>query len=142
VVVDSRLEISPHARVLGPGTLIAAAREDDSRIAVLRERGAEVVVLPNASGKVDLAALVAELARRGMNEVHIEAGHKLNASLLQDNLVDELIVYLAPRILGDTARGMFHLPELTDLAQSRGFELRDVRTIGGDARVIARAKAL
>ena len=141
VVVDSRLEIAPSARVLGPGTLIAAARDEVSRSGALRERGAEVIVLPNASGKVDLAALVAELGRRGMNEVHIEAGHKLNASLLQENLVDELLVYLAPRILGDSARGMFHLPELTDLAQCRAFELRDVRTIGGDVRVISRAKA-
>jgi diaminohydroxyphosphoribosylaminopyrimidine deaminase/5-amino-6-(5-phosphoribosylamino)uracil reductase len=142
VVVDSRLDISPRARVLGPGTLIAAARDDGSRSGALRDRGAEVIVLPNASGKVDLAALVAELGRRGVNELHIEAGHKLNASLLQENLVDELLVYLAPRILGDTARGMFHLPELTDLTQSRALELRDVRTIGGDLRVIARVKAL
>jgi len=97
-------------------------------------------VLPNASGKVDLAALVADLARRGMNEVHIEAGHKLNGSLLQENLVDELLLYLAPNILGDTARGMFHLPELTDLSGRRELELRDVRPVGGDIRVLARLK--
>jgi len=142
VVVDSRLDISPRARVLGHGTLIAAARDEASRSGALRDRGAEVIVLPNASGKVDLAALIAELGRRGINELHIEAGHKLNASLLQADLVDELLVYLAPRILGDTARGMFHLPELTDLTQSRALELRDVCTIGGDLRVMARVKAL
>jgi len=141
VVVDSRLETPTSARVLGPGTLIAAACEDRARIAGLQARGAEVIVLPNASGKVDLAALVADLARRGMNEVHIEAGHKLNGSLLQENLVDELLLYLAPNILGDTARGMFHLPELTDLSGRRELELRDVRPVGGDIRVLARLKA-
>jgi diaminohydroxyphosphoribosylaminopyrimidine deaminase/5-amino-6-(5-phosphoribosylamino)uracil reductase len=142
VVVDSRLDISPAARVLGPGTVIAAARRDDSRIAALRDRGADVMVLPNASGKVDLAALMTELGARGMNEVHIEAGHKLNGSLLRENLVDELLVYLAPQILGDTARGMFHLPELTELSQRHELELRDVRPIGGDVRVLARVKGV
>ena len=141
VVVDSRLDIPASARVLGPGTLIAAARHDGSRVAALQERGAEVVVLPNASGKVDLAALMAELARRGMNEVHIEAGHKLNGSLLRENLVDELLVYLAPNILGDSARGMFDLPELTDLSGRRELELRDVSRVGNDLRVLARVKS-
>jgi diaminohydroxyphosphoribosylaminopyrimidine deaminase/5-amino-6-(5-phosphoribosylamino)uracil reductase len=141
VVVDSRLEIPASARMLGPGTLIAAAQQDDSRIAALRQRGAEVVVLRNASGKVDLAALMAELARRGMNEVHIEAGHKLNGSLLQENLVDELLVYLAPHILGDAARGMFHLPELTELSERRELDIRDVSRVGADLRVLARLKA-
>jgi diaminohydroxyphosphoribosylaminopyrimidine deaminase / 5-amino-6-(5-phosphoribosylamino)uracil reductase len=142
VVVDSRLEIPASARVLGAGTLIAAARNDASRIAALQERGVEVLVLPNASGKVDLAALMAELGRRGMNELHVEAGHKLNGSLLQENLVDELLVYLAPHILGDSARGMFHLPELSDLSARRELDFRDVCRIGDDLRVLARVKAV
>ena len=140
VVVDSRLEIPTAARILGPGTLIAAAGDDSSRRAALQDRGAEVIVLPNASGKVDLAALMAELARRGMNEVQIEAGHKLNGSLLREKLVDELLVYLAPSILGDAARGMFHLPDLADLSGRHELELREVRQLGADLRVLARVK--
>ena len=138
VVVDSRLETPASARVLGPGTLLAAAGSDPERGGALQARGAEIVVLPNAGGKVDLEALVRELARRGMNEVHVEAGHKLNGSLLRENLVDELVVYLAPHIIGDAAQGMFHLPELTDLSARRELELKEVRTVGSDVRIIAR----
>ena len=138
VVVDSRLDTPGSARVLGAGTLIAAARQDAARSAALAAKGAEIVVLPNAAGKVDLAALMRELARRQMNEVHVEAGHRLNGSLLQENLVDELLVYLAPSILGDTARGMFHLPELEALSARRELVVKNVQTIGADIRIVAR----
>jgi diaminohydroxyphosphoribosylaminopyrimidine deaminase/5-amino-6-(5-phosphoribosylamino)uracil reductase len=141
VVIDSRLETSLDARVLGPGTLIAAARGEQQRIDALRGKDAEVIVLPNASGKVDLQALVQELSRREINEVHVEAGHKLNGSLLRGGLVDELVIYLAPSILGDAARGMFDLPELTDLSARRELRLLDVSTIGSAIRVIARTGA-
>jgi len=140
VVVDSRLETPVAARVLAPGTLIAAAYRDERRIDALAARGAEIVVLPNVSGKVDLSSLMCELARREMNEVHVEAGFKLNGSLLQENLVDELVVYIAPHVLGDKAQGMFHLPELHDLSARHELELREVSTLGGDVRVIARVK--
>ena len=138
VVVDSRLETPLSAKVLGPGTLIAAAAGNAPGAKMLADEGAEVVVLPNAAGKVDLAALMGELARRGINEVHVEAGHKLNGSLLQEGLVDELVVYLAPHILGEAARGMFHLPALEDLAGRRELAFTDVRAFGADIRVIAR----
>ena len=141
IVVDSRLEIPMSARVLGPGTLIAAANDDGERIEALRALGAEVTVLPNPSGKVDLAALLHDLAHRGMNEIHVEAGFRLNGSLVRENLVDELVVYLAPHLIGDTARGMFDLPELADLAQRRELEVKEVRTVGADIRVIARLSA-
>jgi len=138
VVVDSRLETPASARVLGAGTLIAAAARDAARARALEERGAEIVVLPNASNKVDLAALMRELARREVNEVHVEAGFRLNGSLLRENLVDELVVYLAPHVIGDAAQGMFHLPELQDLSARRELDLREVRTVGNDIRIIAR----
>lgn len=138
VVVDSRLETPASARVLGAGTLIAAAARDAARAAALEKRGAEIVVLPNDSGKVDLAALLRELARRELNEVHVEAGFKLNGSLLRENLVDELVVYLAPHVIGDAAQGMFHLPELEDLSARRELDLKEVRTVGNDIRIIAR----
>lgn len=79
-----------------------------------------------------------ELGVRQMNEIHVEAGYKLNGSLLKENLVDELVVYLAPSVLGDSARGMFHLASLDDLAMRRRLELHDVRMVGPDVRIIAR----
>jgi len=116
IVVDSRLELPLNARVLrGGGLLIASARDDTRAIAALREKGAEVVVIPNRAGKVELPALMRELAKREINEIHVEAGHRLNGSLVDEGLIDELLVYLAPSLLGDAARGMFHLPELADL---------------------------
>jgi diaminohydroxyphosphoribosylaminopyrimidine deaminase / 5-amino-6-(5-phosphoribosylamino)uracil reductase len=140
VIVDSRLETPLDAQVLGAGTLIAAAVDDAARAQALRERGAQVVLLPNAAGKVDLAELMRELGRRELNEVHVEAGYKLNGSLLAADLVDELLIYLAPHILGDAARGMFHLPALEDLAGRRSFSVRELRRVGEDIRVIARGR--
>ncbi|MGZ5234200.1 MAG: RibD family protein, partial [Burkholderiales bacterium] len=141
LVVDSRLEVAANARVLGTGSLVAAAIDDRARSDVLRGQGTEVIVLPNASGKVDLKALMHELGRREMNEVHVEAGYKLNGSLLREGLVDELLIYLAPHVLGDTARGMFHLPELTELSGRLELEVRDLSTVGSDIRIRARPKA-
>jgi diaminohydroxyphosphoribosylaminopyrimidine deaminase/5-amino-6-(5-phosphoribosylamino)uracil reductase len=138
VVVDSRLQTPLTARVLGPGTLIAAAGADVPRTVALRAKGAEVVVLPNHEGKVELPALLQELARRGCNEVHVEAGHKLNGSLLDEGLVDELLIYLAPCLLGDTAQGMFHLPPLQNLAQRRNVKITEVTRVGEDIRLLAR----
>jgi diaminohydroxyphosphoribosylaminopyrimidine deaminase/5-amino-6-(5-phosphoribosylamino)uracil reductase len=139
VVVDSRLQLPLSAKLLEGGkVLVAAAVDDKAGIAALQDRGAEVVVLPNARGKVDLTELMRELARRELNEVHVEAGFKLNGSLLDVGLVDELLIYLAPSILGDGACGMFSLPELADLAQKRLVQFTDVRTIGSDIRILAR----
>jgi diaminohydroxyphosphoribosylaminopyrimidine deaminase/5-amino-6-(5-phosphoribosylamino)uracil reductase len=139
VVVDSRLELPLSAKLLQSGeVLVAAALRDDAAIAALQARGADVVVLPDARGKVELNELMLELARREINEVHVEAGFKLNGSLLGAGLVDELLLYLAPGILGDSARGMFGLPALADLAHKRLVQFTDVQTIGGDLRIRAR----
>lgn len=139
VVVDSRLELSPNARVLGGGkVLVAAARSDCGKIDALCQRGAEVVLLPAADGNVDLTALFAELARRGINEVHGEAGCALNGSLLRAGLVDELLLYLAPCLIGDSARGMFATPALESLADRRRLVIHDLRSLGTDLRLLAR----
>ena len=139
VVIDSRLETPSGAKVLeGGGTLIAAASEHAGRAGVLRERGAEIFVSANAAGKVELPELMRELARRGVNELHVEAGHRLNGSLLREGLVDELLIYLAPHLLGDAARGMFALPELERLDGRQPLEIRDLRMVGTDIRVLAR----
>lgn len=142
VLIDSRLDVPLAARILqGGNVLIAAARDDRARIEALQARGAEVVVFPNPDGKVELADLFAELARRGWNEIHVEAGTKLNGSLMREGLVDELVVYLAPSLLGDSARGMFNLPVFASLDERVSLEIGDVRMLGRDLRVIARVAA-
>jgi diaminohydroxyphosphoribosylaminopyrimidine deaminase/5-amino-6-(5-phosphoribosylamino)uracil reductase len=139
ILVDSRLEVPLAARILdGGNVLIAAAVEDVAKIDALRARGAEVVVLPNAAGKVALGDLVRELGRRALNEVHVEAGFKLNGSLVASGVVDELLVYLAPKLLGETGRKMFNLPGVERLADARRLRLVDVAQVGGDVRLIAR----
>jgi len=139
VVVDSRLEIPLTARIFdGAPVLVATARGDAAKAAALAERGAEVLELPHAAGKVDLAALLAELGRRGLNEIHAEAGCKLNGSLLAEGLVDELLLYLAPCLIGDAARGLFGLPELCDLSERRNVKIHDLRQVGADIRILAR----
>jgi diaminohydroxyphosphoribosylaminopyrimidine deaminase/5-amino-6-(5-phosphoribosylamino)uracil reductase len=139
VLVDSRLEATLDARVFAGGNaLVAAAIGNRDRIERLRERGVEVVLLPNASGKVELTELMHELARRELNEIHVEAGFKLNGSLVAAGVVDELVVYLAPSVIGESGRGMFDLPEIADLAGRRRLALRDVQRIGEDLRLVAR----
>ena len=139
VVVDSRLETPLTARILQGGpALVAAAVDNEKRANSLRSAGAEVLVLPNAAGKVELKTLLEELARRGINEVHAEAGCKLNGSLLREGLVDELLLYLAPCVIGHDASGLFNLPELTSLDGKRRLQIRDLRQIGEDIRLIAR----
>ena len=139
VVIDSRLETSPDAAVLDGGrVLIAAAQDDAARSAPLRARGAEIVILPNAQGKVELADLLQELGRRGINEVLAEAGTRLNGSLLREGCVDELLIYQAPILLGDAARGMFGLAELTDLAGAMRLDIIERRAVGADFRIRAR----
>ena len=143
VVVDSRLETPPSARILdgarnGAPVLIACASEDAARAAALRARGAELLVLPNAAGKVELPALFGELARRGINEVHAEAGLKLNGSLLREDCVDELLLYLAPCLIGDAAQGLFNLPALESLAARRTLAIRDIPALVCDLRLLAR----
>jgi len=138
IVIDSHLAIAPQAKVLaGGGALVVAAHEDDANAQALRAAGNEVLVLP-ADGRVDLAALMRSLGARSMNEVHVEAGPTLSGSLLQAGLVDELLVYLAPGIVGDRARGMFDMPQLSALSQRHALDFRDVRRIGPDLRILAR----
>jgi diaminohydroxyphosphoribosylaminopyrimidine deaminase/5-amino-6-(5-phosphoribosylamino)uracil reductase len=92
-------------------------------------------------GKTDLAAIARELAARGYNEVTIETGSKLNGSLLAAGVIDEIILYLAPRLLGDGAMGLFALPEITRLEQALQPRIVDVRNVGQDIRITARLGA-
>jgi diaminohydroxyphosphoribosylaminopyrimidine deaminase/5-amino-6-(5-phosphoribosylamino)uracil reductase len=139
VLVDSRLEVAPGARIFGNGgALVFAAVEDRAKIAALRDRGVEVAVLPNAAGKTALGEVMRELGRRELNEVHVEAGFKLNGSLVAAGVVDELVVYLAPSLIGESGQGMFNLPAIDDLAQRGRLAWRDIQRLGDDLRVVAR----
>lgn len=138
-VVDSRLETSPDANFFQPGRrlIIYGAVQDAQREAALAARGAEVVLLPGPGGKVDLPALLRDLAARGVNELHVEAGHKLNGSLVREGLVDELLVYLAPKLIG-LGREMAHFGPLADLAAAVPLQFRSSERVGPDLRIIAR----
>ena len=119
VIVDSKLQTPPQAKVLAPPgkVLIYAAEVAAPSLGALQDQGAEVMVLPGPQGKVDLNAMVQDLGQRHINEVHIEAGHKLNGSLLKAGLVDELLVYMAPMLLGE-GREMAQLGALTRLDEA------------------------
>ena len=138
IVVDSQLETDPAAQVLaGGGTWIITTDAHPERASRLRDAGAEVIVLPTEGAKVDLTALMQLLGQRQMNELHVEAGYKLNGSLLRMGLVDEMLVYLAPCLLGP-AQGMARLPELNALSDRITMRFHRVDRVGDDLRVITR----
>lgn len=136
VILDSELRTPPTAKILQlPGSvLIFTASADPDRQAALRAAGVDLVMVPTTGEGLDLAAVMAELARRECNEVHAECGPTLAGALLQVELVDELVIYLAPLLLGDKARGLFQLPELTLMQDRRELELIETRAVGKDWR--------
>jgi len=139
VIVDSRLETPPDARILqGGNVLVFCGSEDAARRRALEAQGAEVVVLANAAGKVDLPPMLEALAKRGVNELHVEGGFKLNGSLVREGCVDEFLFYLNPSLLGDTAQGMVNLPAPDSLDARVKLRLHAVERVGEDLRVIAR----
>ncbi len=138
VVLDSGLRMPLNARILDGGVLIYTAQPDEEKTAALRDAGATVVVLPDANGQVDLQAMLQELAQRGCNEVLVEAGAVLNGALLRAGLIDELLLYLAPTLLGDMARGMASMGKLVSLDQRVELAWHDVRQIGRDLRILVR----
>jgi diaminohydroxyphosphoribosylaminopyrimidine deaminase/5-amino-6-(5-phosphoribosylamino)uracil reductase len=142
VVVDSRLRIGLDAKILeGGGVVVATATDDPHKARALEAAGAEVWVLPDAHGKVELAALAGRLARHGVNEVLVEAGINLHSALITAGIVDELVIYLAPHLLGDAARGMVRLPGIERMDQRVDLQIRDVRSFGPDLRLVARIGA-
>jgi len=135
VVVDSRLEIPQRAKILqGDGKVLLFSAIEPKRVVP----GAEHVVLPNPGGKVDLPAMLGALAKRGVNELHVEAGFRLNGSLVREGCVDEFLLYLNPSFLGDAAQGMLDLPPFDSLDKRLKLAVRSVDPIGGDLRILAR----
>ena len=141
VIVDSRLDTPPASRMLdAPGAaLIYAAAPDESRRAALESRGVQIALMPGPSGKVDLIAMLENLAARGINELHVEAGHKLNGSFVREGLVDEFLIYMAPKLLG-AGRELAAFGPLESLQGSLALRFVSVTQIGDDLRLIARPK--
>ncbi len=141
VVVDSRLETPLDARLFTPGRVIYiyAAVPNPEKKAALEARGATVIHQPGGNGKVDLAAMLRDLAQREVNEVHVEAGHKLNGSLLREGLVDEFVVYLAPKWIGQGA-GMASFGPITELSQAVELDFLSTDRLGPDLRIVARVR--
>jgi diaminohydroxyphosphoribosylaminopyrimidine deaminase/5-amino-6-(5-phosphoribosylamino)uracil reductase len=140
VIVDSHLAIPLDARLLqGETVLIFTANgENQEKKAALEKMGMQVIVLPDAEGMVDLRKMMTTLADLGINEVLVEAGCSLNSALVNTGLVDEMIIYFAPHLIGDNAQGMIKLPELVSLEHKKTLVIQDLRMIGRDIRVIAK----
>ena len=145
VIVDSRLDTPLGARLFEhtrPDSAtprqvwIYAAIDNPDKRAALEAKGAHVSLLPNPQGKVDLEALLHDLARREVNELHVEAGHKLNGSLIREGCVDEVLLYLAPQMLG-LGQGMAQWGPLDNLSQALRLEFKETALIGKDLRVLA-----
>ena len=145
VVVDSQLQTRPDAHIFiaGRPVWIYAAVRHEAKAVALEAAGATVTCLPNADGKVDLGAMLEDLAARGVNELHVEAGHKLNGSLMREGCVDELLVYLAPKLIGSGMEMASHIHAggpLTALTGALPLEFRSVDLLGPDLRILARVR--
>jgi diaminohydroxyphosphoribosylaminopyrimidine deaminase/5-amino-6-(5-phosphoribosylamino)uracil reductase len=139
VVLDSRLQTPPTAQLgKSPGrTLILTCSNDTEKRGALQQAGFEVYQLASKNGRLDLTAVLRFLAQKQhINDVLVEAGAVLNGALLAENLVDEWVVYIAPCILGDSGRGLFHLPHVTTMADKKVLRLLDTRQVGGDLRLV------
>jgi diaminohydroxyphosphoribosylaminopyrimidine deaminase/5-amino-6-(5-phosphoribosylamino)uracil reductase len=140
IVLDSKLQTPPAARLLDPpdgGVWIFCASDNPERRAALEDRGAEVLSQPGSDGKVDLEKMLETLAARGVNELHVEAGSRLNTALLGAGLVDELLVYLAPKLIG-VGRDITAWGPLDSLADALQFAFIDLQRVGVDLRLRAR----
>jgi diaminohydroxyphosphoribosylaminopyrimidine deaminase/5-amino-6-(5-phosphoribosylamino)uracil reductase len=139
VVVDSRLQtpLDAHLFIAGRACLIYAAVQNDAKKAALEARGATVIMLPDANGKVDLAAMMRDLGRREINELHVEAGSKLNGSLIRAGLVDEFVLYLAPKLLG-AGQDMAAFGPLQTLSEAVELQFQSTDRVGADLRIVAR----
>ena len=139
VVVDSTLRTPLDAKLFLPERKVRVytASRDAQKISALQERGAQVIALPDANGTVDLAALLQDLGRHEINDLHVEAGHQLSGALISANLVDEFIVYLAPKLLGQGA-DMTSFGPLSALSEALALEFKSIEKIGTDLRIVAR----
>ncbi|MDC9728248.1 MAG: bifunctional diaminohydroxyphosphoribosylaminopyrimidine deaminase/5-amino-6-(5-phosphoribosylamino)uracil reductase RibD [Methyloprofundus sp.] len=138
VILDSNLKTPVSAKLLSLAghSLILTCSEDSLKISALQKAGAEVVTLAkNKQGRLDLAAVLQYLAEQQVNDVLVEAGSTLNGALMEQGLIDECVVYMAPCLLGASARGLFDMPGMTKMADKKQLEVLDVRKVGVDIKV-------
>jgi diaminohydroxyphosphoribosylaminopyrimidine deaminase/5-amino-6-(5-phosphoribosylamino)uracil reductase len=137
-VIDSQLRVPVTSRVFdAPGRALVYCARAPAAAAAWRDRGVEAVELPAPDGRVDLSAVLADLAQRGVNELHVEGGERLNAALIDADLVDEFLFYVAPRLIGP-GRGAAALSPLDELSHSVGLRFVSITPCGDDLRIIAR----
>ena len=142
VLIDGRLRVPLDARLFQQqGPTLVVCQHDQGRAGEWQAAGSELLALPGSAGQVDLHALLAELARRGCNEVLVESGARLAGAFWQAGLVDELLLYLAPTLLGSLARPLLELP-LAQMAEAPRLQISEVRAVGGDWRITARPQPL
>lgn len=139
VIIDTNLSTPLSARLLKePGqTVIMTATSDQDLQDTLREAGAEVIQIGNDAQSIDLHAVLDKLAELKINEVLLETGATLSGAMLEAQLIDEMVIYMAPLLMGDTARGLYRLPQLQQMADRIELDIRDVRAVGKDLRITA-----
>ena len=139
-MLDEDLRMSPQAKMLSLAgeTWVYTASNNIDKKQSLVSSGAKMIKSPLSSeNHLQLRYILKDLAKREMNEVHVEAGQTLTGALLQEGLVDELIIYMAPTLMGSDARGLFNLPALKTMQDRIHLEIKDIRAIGRDWRIIA-----
>ena len=139
VIVDTYLSTPPKAKIFAEDgeVLVVTVSEDEEASRSLVDAGAEVTQLSSAAHGVDLRELMQFLGERECNEVMIEAGATLAGSALASGIVDELVIYMAPHLMGSDARGMFNIPGLQSMQDRIGLDIQDVRRVGNDLRITA-----
>jgi len=140
VIIDNHMSFPLDAKMLDlPGDiLLFTASDDAAQQTILESAGVEVIALPNQHRCIDLDAVCSTLAEREINEVHLECGATLAGTMLQSNLIDELVIYMSATIMGHNARGLFYLPSLDKLADRHQLEIEDIRAVGKDWRITAK----
>jgi diaminohydroxyphosphoribosylaminopyrimidine deaminase / 5-amino-6-(5-phosphoribosylamino)uracil reductase len=139
VIIDSDLQTPVNANILqNKNALIAFAKDSQNKANQLLEMSAELLCIPNEHGRVCLKTLLSHLASREINEVQCEGGEGLNGALMAQKLIDELLIYYAPKLMGSAAKSMFAMPEFTSMSQAIALDILDVRQIGADIRLRAK----
>ena len=141
VVLDSRLRMPGSAKMLGlPGATLVCCSGNPA-VDALSEANAEVKSFGSVDGRIDIAAVLRELAERGINDLLVEAGPRLAGQLLDDGLVDELVIYQAPHIMGSQTLNLVETPTWSTLAKRQMLTITEVRRIGCDTRITAHPRA-
>lgn len=141
-VLDTHLSTPETANILKqPGrTIIMTCIDDDATKERLEKAGAEVLMLPSCGRSVDMESVLERLGQMEVNEVLLETGATLSGSMLDAGLIDEIVVYMAPVIMGDGARGLFHLPGIENMTQKLPLIIEDLRSVGTDWRITAKVQ--